>query len=189
MATSHTDLAISQPGQVFPAEIMAQIFQDYAAFRLRKPLGVELDRTQAMSWKVFPILTSCKLFAALMLPGLYREVVLANEEALRGFFCEPSIDSFKLVHTMKITCTGASYSLIATSIQDRILQSQLLAFPRYNRELIERQRDTKDDEPFNGSSRRASNYREFWEANERHTLEMVHINSENIDVLNEIAKL
>ena len=187
MLSSDTNLATSHPDQVLPVEIF-QIFQDFAEFRLTELSVSRYDasgsyvRPKSRIWSVSPLLSSCNLFASLMLPELYREVLIVSIEMLFSFFSQPDLESFYLIRKLSIMCEilpQSSVMSVGNIIEERILQTQIREFPGY----------PETHRQFGSSVEGLRDYQRFWRENLQHNLESIEIQGDNISLLARIAEL
>ena len=189
MTSPASNLANSQPDLVLPVEIMIQIFQDYAAFRLTEPptdptRTGRYGRLKAVTrkWLVVPILQTCKLFTSLMLPEVYREVHLMHEDILREFFHRPRLDAYKYVRSINFSyLTDGTDGLgrIGQIIDNRVFQSQVV-----NYQIMRHQYGS-----FKSSASKPEEYLEDWKREKLHKLKTVHTDARSLSMLHKISSL
>ena len=131
----------SQPDLNLPIEVILIILDQYSEERLVEvdgwslgdyPEPEEWDGLGPPDWPILPLLTSCKLFAEILLPTIYRLVKPLSHTNFNNFLVNAPASSLKLIHTLDLTKFdhGDRNLEWQESLKDRILESQLTMFGR-----------------------------------------------------------
>ena len=102
----------SQPDLNLPIEVILIILDQYSEERLVEvdgwslgdyPEPEEWDGLGPPDWPILPLLTSCKLFAEILLPTIYGRVTPFSHKNFIKFLVDVPASSFKLMHTLDLT--------------------------------------------------------------------------------------
>ena len=126
----------SQPDLNLPIEVILIILDQYSEERLVEvdgwslgdyPEPEEWGVLGPSDWPIIPLLTSCKLFAEILLPTIYGLVMPLSHKSLNKFLSNVPASSFKLMYTLNLTKfdEGDPDLEWQESLKDRILESQL----------------------------------------------------------------
>ena len=100
------ELDVTQANLVLPIELIEKILDECLALRQRRQNDLKFDETRWLSpgkEEIFiPLIQSCKLFAHIVVPKLYRHVELNSQFSIQHFVEGARFDSFQLVRTMHI---------------------------------------------------------------------------------------
>lgn len=199
MTTPASNLANSQPDLVLRVEIIIQIFQDYAAFRStelpirtsHEPYWRWTTPVTQRKWPIIPILRACKLFEALMLPQVYRDIHVSGGTFLK-LLDSSNLQHFKHFHTLRFSSLDynddySSYKtgLFGRAVEDRVLQSQLIHFQEFER--IGRGRSTHLS--FGSSASPVARYRAWWLREKCPKLDLLQTDYSSIPVLASLSLL
>lgn len=84
-----------------PTDILHQILDDFIAFRLEE-VDHNCRKDQGPKWAVIPILVSCRQLSEMLLPKLYRHVVINHCENLLRFMAAPALKSFTYLRALEL---------------------------------------------------------------------------------------
>jgi hypothetical protein len=134
------ELDVTQANLVLPIELIEQILHECLALRQRRQNDLDFDPER---WYrsgeeeiILPLIQSCRLFAHIIIPKLYRHVKLNSQFSIERFLEFTRLDSFQLVRIMHVaklpdevmSSEGTSHwykNLLPGILEYRLLQSHL----------------------------------------------------------------
>ena len=118
-----------------PMEIILNILNIYSEERLEEIDDWWFGKYDTMDWNVprrpewpiLPLLTSCKLFAEIILPTIYALVMPISHESFNKFLMNVPASSFQLMGTLNLSKFDEGDPDLGwhESLKDRVLESQL----------------------------------------------------------------
>lgn len=100
------ELDVTQANLVLPIELIEQILDECLALRQRRQNDLDFDPER---WYrsgeeeiILPLIQSCRLFAHIIIPKLYRHVKLNSQLSIRRFLEFTRLDSLQLVRIMHV---------------------------------------------------------------------------------------
>jgi hypothetical protein len=131
---------VTQANLVLPIELIEKILDECLALRQRRQNNLKFDETRWLSPGkeeiVIPLIQSCKLFAHIVVPKLYRHVELNSQFSVEQFLEFTRLDSLQLVRIMHaaklpdevMSSERTSYwykNILPGILEYRLLQSHL----------------------------------------------------------------
>lgn len=133
-----TKLDVTQANLVLPIELIEKILDECLALRQRRQNDFKFNN-ERWRWPgkeeiVIPLIQSCKLFAHIIIPKVYRHVKLNSQFSIERFLDGARFDSFQLIRTMhvaKIPGLGSDHvpywydMILPVHVEQRLVQSHL----------------------------------------------------------------
>ncbi|KAH8078651.1 hypothetical protein HD553DRAFT_143865 [Filobasidium floriforme] len=134
------ELDVTQANLILPIELIEQIVDECLALRQRRQNDLDFDPER---WYrsgeeeiILPLIQSCRLFAHIIIPKLYRHVRLNSQFSIERFLDGARFESFQLIRTMHVAKVSAecldsghvSYwydMILPVHAEQRIVQSHL----------------------------------------------------------------
>jgi hypothetical protein len=135
-----TKLDVTQANLVLPIELIEKILDECLALRLIRQNDLKFDearwRTPGKEEIVIPLIQSCKLFAHIIIPKLYRHVKLNSQFSIERFLDGARFESFQLIRTMHVAKVSAEWldsghvsywydMILPVHVEQRLVQSHL----------------------------------------------------------------
>lgn len=208
------DLSRSQPDLILPVEILIQIFEDYLAFRNRRAElnGMEKQRKAIdrrfwelyimyetrdayvdpaptiqieTPWSILPSLLACKLFATILMPRAYRDVLLSERQEMVAFLSAPNLRAYKWLKTLDIRYLGdrngdnkKRVGTTISTIQLRMKQAELVAALEF---------DSRG--PLDGTLSEVSRFTKTWKAKHLPRIDVLYACGRGDDTTASIVQL